>query len=417
MDRWRGGTPFPPPLPLLGAAPKLLLRLRIGLVPAHQPERGVFYPRRLRTRHIPLEHLGEDLDRLTPHVQAPRIERAERNRLYVTAAIDDLIGAIGWKPRSTLERETMRRRVWRWLAMFDAAQVIGRRPGKYRDPDSKEVIDLTSIDALIRITGQRKPAQLAFDASVPPIEVTYAAGPWIEKWRGNRQILTYFAVDVRKLAAIPAGKPSGAWAQAIGLALHQRWRERSAYSEIHHVGEDRSLTVNFGTFTRRELLDLFPPDPSVDEVLNGPNPRYAKDYWHDAIQLLKYKGIVSYYKEFGALPDKRQGWQQAWLDQKIDIRPSEEGKRAPASPVVAPEPSARRVAGRRTGSLRRPRQRRRPRTGHRAGHARHDSWRRAAPRPAHRARRAGSRQDRLRTAGGCDVRVSSAVRQLRDAPA
>ena len=188
------------------------------------------------------------------------LERAEKNRLYVTVAVDDLITAIGWTPRSALERERRRRQVWRWLAILDSCQVIGQRPGKYRDPDTKREIDLTSLDALIRITGQRKPAQLAFDHSAPPLEVTYVAGPWIERWRGQRHILTYFG-DVRKLAAIPAGKPSGAWAQAIGLALQQKWRERASYAQERHVGQDKHLTVDFGTFTRRELLDLFPPNP------------------------------------------------------------------------------------------------------------------------------------------------------------
>ncbi|MGH2355814.1 MAG: hypothetical protein ACRDI2_08260 [Chloroflexota bacterium] len=283
-----------------------------------------------------VESLQEELRRaglpavLLLHVAiAGSLELAERNRLYVTVAVDDLLAAIGWKPRSTLERERMRRQVWRWLAMFDAAQIIGRRPGKYRDPDTKQEVDLQSIDALIRITGQRKPAQLAFDASVPPLEVTYAAGPWIEQWRGNHAILTYFG-DVRRLATIPAGKPSGTWAQAIGLALHQRWRERSAYADVHHVGGDKALTVCFGTFTRRDLFDLFSPDPSADDVLGGHDPKRARAYWKDAIALLKQQGVVGYYKELGALPDKRQGWRDAWLDQELDIRPTEEGKQATA---------------------------------------------------------------------------------------
>src|SRR5215204_3345083 len=41
------------------------------------------------------------------------LELAERGKLYVTVAVDDLVTAIGWRPRSTPEREGMRRRVWR----------------------------------------------------------------------------------------------------------------------------------------------------------------------------------------------------------------------------------------------------------------------------------------------------------------
>ena len=92
------------------------------------------------------------------------------------------------------------------------------------------ILDLTSRDALIRIMGERLPDGTGFDASAPPIEVTFAAGPWIERWQGRRDILAYFG-EVRRLAAIPAGKPSGAWAQAVGLALQQVWRERAARDE------------------------------------------------------------------------------------------------------------------------------------------------------------------------------------------
>jgi hypothetical protein len=251
----------------------------------------------------------------------------ERQRVHVTVAIDELLSAIGWRPRSTTERETMRRDIWRWLAILDAMHVIGQRKGRYRDPDTRDVLDLTSVDALIRITGQRMPAQLAFDSSQPPIEVTYVAGPWLDKWRGNRQVLSYFG-DVRKLAAIPGGKPSGAWAQAIGLALNQLWRERAARAQVARVGEDNHRTVRVGTFTRRQLLTMFPPSPSVEEVLGSPNPRRAQGYWNDAISLLKTVGVVAHYQETTPLHAGRQGWAEPWLTQSLDIRPADEEKQA-----------------------------------------------------------------------------------------
>jgi hypothetical protein len=85
-----------------------------------------------------------------------------------------------------------------------------------------------------RLALARKPEQssavneqLSYDPGQPPVAITYNAGPWIQQWRGNHRVLSYFG-DVRKFAALPAGKPSGAWAQAIGLALQQWWREKSA---------------------------------------------------------------------------------------------------------------------------------------------------------------------------------------------
>ncbi|MBV9327488.1 MAG: hypothetical protein JO352_27420 [Chloroflexi bacterium] len=255
------------------------------------------------------------------------LDKLVARRLYVDVSIDDLIEAIGWDPRSRSERESQRRTVWRWISLFDAMKVIGRRPGKYRDPDTREVIDLTSDDALIRITGRRVPAQLALDDSVPPLEVTYVAGPWIEQWRGNHQVLTYFG-DVRKLGDIPARRPSGAWAQAIGLALQQCWRERSADADVARVGDHNILTVRFKPFTRRELLDMFPPSPTVGDVLQSGNPKRAQEYWREAITQLKRARVVGFYKEVEELPDKRQGWADAWLTQPLDIRPAEEGRQA-----------------------------------------------------------------------------------------
>jgi hypothetical protein len=251
------------------------------------------------------------------------LDKILANRAHVTVSIDQLVSAIGWEPRSRVERLAMRHRVWRWLALFDAMQVIGRRDGKWRDPDTHQILDLTSRDALIRITGRRDPAQLSFDEGTPPLEVSYVAGPWITQWLGNARVLTYFG-DVRKLAAIPAGKPSGMWAQAIGLALQQRWREHASYAQVAHVGEDKSLTIRTKPFTRRELLDLFPPTPTVDDVLRGPHPLRAQQYWQAAIKVLQRIGLVSYYRELTVLPGKRQGWTNAWLDQPLDIRPSKD---------------------------------------------------------------------------------------------
>jgi hypothetical protein len=177
-------------------------------------------------------------------IMGTALDKLASRRLYVNVSIDDLIEAIGWDPRPRTEREAHRRIVWRWIALFDAMKVIGRRLGKYRDPDTRELIDLTSGDALIGITGKRVPAQLAFDASVPRLEVSYVAGPWIDQWRGNHQALTYFG-DVRKLASIPARRPSGAWAQSIGLALQQRWRESSARAnpQCHRLSEPNPKRV------------------------------------------------------------------------------------------------------------------------------------------------------------------------------
>ena len=250
-------------------------------------------------------------------------------QMYVTVAIDDLISGVGWDPRSRAVREQMRRTIWRWLALFYSTEVIGQRRGTFRDPDTREVIDTLSRDPLLADAGREMPAQLAFDDSVPPLRVTFVAGRWINRFRNDHRVLTYFG-DVRKLAAIPAGKPSGQWAQAIGLALQQGWRERASRSQVAHVGDDKAMTIRAPSFTRRNLLDTFPPKVTADEILDGKHPKRAKDYWREAIQLLRQHGLIGHYQELGKVAAERQGWAHDWLDQQLDIRPNAEGKDAMA---------------------------------------------------------------------------------------
>lgn len=235
-------------------------------------------------------------------------------------AIDDLVSRIGMDPRSRRERVECRRRVWRWLGLFESLYIIGARHGKYRDPDTRELLDLTTRDVFIRITGEDFAGQLSMDHGEPPLRVHLATGPFLNRFRGDRRILSDFG-DVLRLSAIPGGRPSGAWAQSIGLALQQRWREQAAKSTVRTVGQDKHQTVRFPKpFTRRELLDTFPPDPTADSILSSEHPDRAKTYWNTAIRLLKDARVIGHYKGLDPEPQGYR-WSDAWLDQKLDIRP------------------------------------------------------------------------------------------------
>jgi hypothetical protein len=121
---------------------------------------------------------------------------------------------------------------------------------------------------------------------------------------------------------------------------------------VAHIGVDKHLTVRMGTFTRRELLDTFPPQPTADEVLRGPNPQRAREYWRDAIALLTQQKVVNFYKEVGRPPEGRKGWQDAWLDQELDIRPTEEERTAVAEIAQRARPFRRAKAMARTRAQR-----------------------------------------------------------------
>jgi hypothetical protein len=241
----------------------------------------------------------------------------------VTVSLDDLIRLVGWTPRSAKEREGMRREVWQRLKVIDGLTIHGLRPGRYRDPDTGQPIDLTSRDALFRITGTRLPAQGSFDPEQVPLEVTFVAGPFINEWRGNPQVLTFFG-DFLPIAAIPGEKPSGAWARAIGLALNQRWREGASGAKATTPGEDNETCVRWRLFTRRELLTLFEPSPSANEVLEGPHPARARTYWRDAIKRLEQAGVIGFYKEAVTAKLPRYSWAEVWLDERLDVRPGPE---------------------------------------------------------------------------------------------
>jgi len=244
---------------------------------------------------------------------------------YPEIALDDLITAVGLDPRSTEARVEMRGQMWHWLRVFSCWEIIGRRKGIYKDPDTKKLIDLQATEALFHISGREDPdgeTTFALYDSRPPIVVVLARSAWLNKVADNARILAYFG-DIRKLAVIPGGKTSGAWARAIGMALNQIWREEATRTEVVAVGEDRKLTARCRPLTRRELLTMFTPTPSVEEVLGGSSPKRVLEYWSGAIAFLK-RDIIGYISE-PEPPSERKGRYTVWLDQEVDIRPAQEG--------------------------------------------------------------------------------------------
>lgn len=243
--------------------------------------------------------------------------------LEVTITPDDLIKAIGWTPRSCSERQGMRRRVWRWLLIFDQMEIVGRRVrGRWTDAATGQVLDLSSRDALIRITGRVEATQRSFDDSAPPAEITFVAGAWLSGLRDRPDVLQYFG-DLRHLASIPEGKAAGAWARSIGLGAQQFWRENAA-TATKSTSTGGNVGVRFRReVTREQLLGYFPPStPAVLDVLFSANPRRAKTYFASAIRLLQSANVLGYYAEVGSIGESRTGWQRQWLEQRIDIRPS-----------------------------------------------------------------------------------------------
>lgn len=239
-------------------------------------------------------------------------------------ALDDLIDVAGLDPRSSNARRQARQEVWRWLVTFSSWQVIGRRKGYYRSRETGEYEDLTTVGQLFVMTERAygPTTQLDLADQVPPEEVEVVASRWLNNYRTDPRIMSYFG-DIRKLSRIPGGKASGAWARAIGMALNQLWRERAATAVLTHTGQEPvdASTVSFRPFTRRELLTLFPPTPTVHEILNGVFPRRARDYWAAAIDILKAEGVIDRGYQDPTTQWPHRNWAQQWLNEPLHIVP------------------------------------------------------------------------------------------------
>lgn len=259
---------------------------------------------------------------LTLQVLASMVIEHER----VTLSLDEIIRLVGLDPRSSKQRREHRRMVWHWVKIASRIEVVGERKGKYKDRETGRWLNLESHSPLISITEIATAQQPSLDGSEPPVEVEIVAGAFLARLRPNRKTALPYFGNVRKIAAIPAGRPSGALAQSIGLALNQRWREGGSTARVNtHTGQDNHLSVcNRRPFTRRELCSLFPSNPSLESLLAGKDPQRAKRYCAEAFDLLREHKVIGYYRELEALPARRKGGNDAWLDQPLDIRPTPE---------------------------------------------------------------------------------------------
>ncbi len=238
--------------------------------------------------------------------------------------IDDLLLDIGWD-RAHGGREEARKSLAATLLMFNAWAVVGTNWGTFTDPKTGQAIDVSSRGPLFTSTILY-PAQGTLDDSAPPVGATFTLGDFLRRVHRYPQVMASFSTYAR-LAKIRRGKPSGAWAAVIGLALLVRWRELAskASTRVTTPGERNRLTVRTQHFTRRYLLEAFPPEPTAAEVLGGPQPGRAKKYWRDAIAILRREGIIgpdpADYQELGR-PLPRYQWADLWLDEALEIRPA-----------------------------------------------------------------------------------------------
>jgi hypothetical protein len=187
---------------------------------------------------------------------------------------------------------------------------------------------------------------VSFDADGTPATITFAPAGLSRLIARDPASLQYLG-NVRDLFALPDTTP-GRWAMSILFALRLHWRlnVRRAVQHLNTGGERAAL--EFAPISRRKLFAIMRPDPpSPEDMLDGHDPRRALGYFDEAMRLLgghsasrvrNGRGAhVSYWRELptkyacegcepwelsapGAKP-RVANWRDAWLDQRLDIRP------------------------------------------------------------------------------------------------
>ena len=238
--------------------------------------------------------------------------------------LDDVIAKIGWKPRSTGEREEMRSQVWEYLRFGARARVIGSRNGIYRDPEGREIPTRVegALWALIKEEKTVEPQLFPDAVGGVPVRVELVISKEWTRLITAPETAQYLPMG-ELLGSIKPDQASGAWARVLGLSLANFWRRQP------HAALDGAIRP-----TRRELLDRYQSKVApYEEILASNDPKRAVKYWFGALQILVEKEFVAREGEAtrsinDIMKDMpRYGWHEAWLNESVWLRPG---------PVVAP---------------------------------------------------------------------------------
>ena len=278
---------------------------------------------------------GKDADALFALLRETGTDAAMLMNVAVALAIKDpkhlyeldlFVTAAGEAPRSKTQWREAREKTWLRLRTIMAMRPIGRRIGRYYDRHTREYFDLQVNDPLLRIVHTVDPVQPSLD-NPTPVAISLDGGAWIEKYRTDPRVLTYFG-NIVKLSQITSGRPSGAWARCIGMNLNQAWRESAKDATVTTRDGNRQAKNTEWAFTRRELLDgmvTVSPEHHYQAMLDSANPSRARRAFDEAMNILQERGVVGKWYCLSPTPAGRKAWKATWLDEEIVAAPGREG--------------------------------------------------------------------------------------------
>jgi hypothetical protein len=203
------------------------------------------------------------------------------------------------------EREQFARQVDRALSFIGCLYID--RIAKYKGGKIEESAPLFVYQGVYYENGQ-KPLSGMYSQ---PLGFTILDSTYTKDARNDPAILSMVG-KLKVLASMPTGKVPLDWAQSIGMAAQYLIR-----ANAKNTGSTRKLS-------RRELLTRFPPvNTSVEDVLEGANPKRARDYWEEAIKELGLLRVCLIEETKTDWP--RKGWKQAWLNETVTVTLLDQG--------------------------------------------------------------------------------------------
>jgi hypothetical protein len=238
--------------------------------------------------------------------------------------LDDIAEKIGYRPSklSLEKRAEVRAKVWEQIKFGSLARVIGQRSSTYKDPTTGREISTVIDSAPWRIMRTEKPKDEATGLPIPgaaPLRVEVVIGKDWEPLLANAHLTQYLPM-AGAIGAIPANQTAGEWARCIALTLARLWRINP-----------RELAAGKLQPTRRELLTRYrPKGAQVETFLESPNPKRALEYWRAALGVLADSGFITRHGEAARTEAQmleklpKYKWGEAWLDERVDLRPGPE---------------------------------------------------------------------------------------------